>query len=349
MEIFSDKCSKLLPNIPAMELSGHTVDLVDSQLIIGAEDSDSKGWWYWSLEEPRSGILSNEWIRIKTLSEHSPRNHVSFTHGKDLVFIGGDQKTQTKLQRGRTAQTEWNNFVLEDEEGTSFANFVSNGCVVKVEEDKYYILGGSDTITNEATSRIVFINMKEQKVQERGSLAIARTQHACALLSQLQPATSGETEEASYKLSILVTGGLRSTQGPTKEIAEDELFDVSAGTSQVLSQSMNTPRYDHSLMNLGEVLHSLGGRTSDGSATSSVETREAASGSWTLHPKSLLSSSPAGLAVTGLPASAVDCQPDCSCGKVDGSRIIGGAQAEVRLARWDSTLNLQRYFPNRPS
>jgi len=333
MEIFSDKCSKLLPNIPAMALTGHTVNLADQQLIIGAEDTDSKGWWYWSLEEPRSGILSNRWTRTKTLSAHSPRNHISFNHDKDVIYVGGTQKVGSKLQNGRIAQMEWNNFVLE-EDGESFDKFVSDGCVVQLTHDIFYVLGGTDIIKNEATSRVIIINMKEQKVQERGSLVIARTQHGCALLSEAQEVTSEEAEETSYKFSILISGGLRSAQGSNIEIAEDEVFDVTAGTSEVLTQSMNTPRYNHRLIKLGEVIYSLGGQTSDGSATSSVEMREATSGLWSFHQKGLLSTSTAGLAVTGLPASAVDCQPGCSCGKVDNSRIIGGSQAQASSHPW---------------
>ena len=339
MEIFSDKCSKLLPNIPAMALTGHTVNLADQQLIIGAEDTDSKGWWYWSLEEPRSGILSNRWTRTKTLSAHSPRNHISFNHDKDVIYVGGTQKVGSKLQNGRIAQMEWNNFVLE-EDGESFDKFVSDGCVVQLTHDIFYVLGGTDIIKNEATSRVIIINMKEQKVQERGSLVIARTQHGCALLSEAQEVTSEEAEETSYKFSILISGGLRSAQGSNIEIAEDEVFDVTAGTSEVLTQSMNTPRYNHRLIKLGEVIYSLGGQTSDGSATSSVEMREATSGLWSFHQKGLLSTSTAGLAVTGLPASTVDCQPGCSCGKVDNSRIIGGSQAQVSFNRCYSKLNL---------
>ena len=63
MEIFGEdnKCNRLMANIPPLSLGGHSVGLLDNYLVIAASGVTSDGWWYHSLEDPRSGLLANPW------------------------------------------------------------------------------------------------------------------------------------------------------------------------------------------------------------------------------------------------------------------------------------------------
>ena len=55
MEIFGEdsKCNRIMTNIPPLNFTGHSVSLLDNQLILGASSVASDSWRYLSLRNPR--------------------------------------------------------------------------------------------------------------------------------------------------------------------------------------------------------------------------------------------------------------------------------------------------------
>ena len=318
MEVFGedDKCNRMMANIPPVpSLKGHSVSVLDNQLVIGASSVATDSWKYLTLRNPRAGLLANPWTETKTLGTDGPVGHLSFVYGKDLVFLGGERGTQMILQNGRTENGEWNALRLSWKDGTSFDEVPQDACLVKVNSYKFAILGGRDTTTGQMTTRALLINMKEQSVEELGSLVFARSRHACAIL----PDTS-----LGFNF-VLVTGGLFDSSG-----AKDELFDLSQRSSRPLDLSMNVPRSVHRMIALGDTLFALGGKHHvDGTTVDTVEVFDPKSESWSLHASNLFSKSTDDLAVTELPISAVSCNQNCQCGVKSSARIVGGVEAEV--------------------
>ena len=318
MEVFGEdrKCNRILTNIPSLTLGGHSVSLLDNQLIIGAFSVTSDSWRYLSLRNPRGGILANSWTETKTLGTDGPVGHLSFVYGKDLVFLGGERRTQVILQNGRSENGEWNALRLTWKNGASFDEVPQDACLVKVNSYKFALLGGRDTSTDQMTPKVLMINMKEQSVEEIGSLAFARSRHACAIVSD---------PDFNAKNFVLVTGGLSDDSE-----AKDEIFHLTKRTSKPLDLFMNVQRIDHRMIALGDTVFALGGQHHiDGSDVDTIEFFNVNSESWTVHPTRLKSVSMSGLAVTGLPISAVSCNQGCQCGVPSTSRIIGGEDAEV--------------------
>ena len=201
---------------------------------------------------------------------------------------------------------------LSWKDGTSFDDVPQDACLVKVNSYMYALFGGRDISTDRMTSTVLMINMKEQSVEELGSLIFGRVRHACAIISD-------------SKNLVLVTGGLFDSAG-----ARDELFDLTKRISKPLDLFMNVQRSDHRMIALGDTLFALGGQHHiDGSTVNTIEVYDVNSESWTVHPSRLMSSSTSGLAVTALPLSAVSCNQGCQCGISSAARIVGGEEAEV--------------------
>ena len=89
-------------------------------MVIGAFSVTNDSWKYLSLKDPRGGLLANPWTETTTLGKNGPVGHLSFVYGKDLVFLGGERRTQVILQNGRTENEEWNALRLSWKNGTSF-------------------------------------------------------------------------------------------------------------------------------------------------------------------------------------------------------------------------------------
>ena len=316
MEVFGEdsKCNRLMGNIPPLSLEGHTVNLLDNYLVIAASgiSDNANGWWYHSLENARGGLLANPWKHTKTLGTDFPRHHVSFVYGKDLVLLGGEKDVQLALQNAREENGEWNQLGLTNQEdGSSFDEFKKEACVVKVTRDIFYVMGGK------SSKKVYSINMKEQKVQEVGSLRYTRANHACAIIP-------GSSSNDFRNQRILVTGGTKS---------RDEIFDVTTRKSKLLSKgkSMKVRRMNHQMVTLGQKIFALGGQrqADDFSALDVIEVFDEDSDTWSIHSANLLSKSTEGLALTELPSSAVSCVQECQCGVKSGARIVGGAEAQV--------------------
>ena len=188
IEVFSSdvKCNQKLNNIPKANFDGHTVNLLDNKLILGALASSPSqdSWSYLSLEDPRGGLLANKWTHITTMTQESPRHHTSFVHGKDLVFLGGKDNIQTKLRNGRVESGEWNVFTLLWKNGTEFRNFKSSSCQVKIETNMVLVIGGHNSIGSQpASAKVVSVDMKEQSVQEKRTYGMPElTIHVLALM-----------------------------------------------------------------------------------------------------------------------------------------------------------------------
>ena len=317
MEVFGEdsKCNRILTNIPPLTFIGHSVSLLDNQLIIGASSVASDSWKYLSLRNPRGGLLANPWTETKTLGTNGPVGHLSFVYGKDLIFLGGERGTQAILQNGRTENGEWNMLRLSWKNGTRF-DAPQDACLVKVNSYKFAILGGRDITDGQTTPAVLIINMKEQSVEQLGSLTFARVKHACAIISDPSP----DFDTRSF---VLVTGGLSDNND-----AKDELFDLTRRSSRALDNFMNIQRSDHRMITLGDSVYAFGGHT-DGSTVDTVEVFDASSESWRTLSSRLKSNSTSGLAVAALPISAVSCNQGCQCGVGSDARIIGGIEAEV--------------------
>ena len=320
MEVFGEdsKCNRIMANIPSLSLTGHSVSLLDNQLVIGAFSVTSDSWKYLSLRDPRGGLLANPWTETKTLGANGPVGHVSFVYGKDLVFLGGERSSQVILQNGRSENGEWNTLRLSWKNGTSFDDVPQDACLVKVNSYKFALFGGQDASTGQMTPKVLMLDMKEQSVEELGSLTFARSRHACAIISDPAP-------DFNANNFVLVTGGFFDDSG-----SKDELFDLTKRISRPLDLFMNVRRSDHRMIALGDTLFALGGQHHiDGSTVDTIEVYDVSSESWTTHPYRLMSSSTSGLAVTALPLSAVSCNVGCQCGVSSAARIVGGEDAKV--------------------
>ena len=66
----STKCEQLLSSIPNKNMTGHSVNLLDNKLIVGATSVDDEtNWWFMSLDNPRSGLLTNMWTQAKIVGQ----------------------------------------------------------------------------------------------------------------------------------------------------------------------------------------------------------------------------------------------------------------------------------------
>ena len=67
----STKCDQQLTTIPELNMVGHSVNLLDNLLILGASNIISaNNWWFRSLNDPRAGLRSNRWdLLLSNISE----------------------------------------------------------------------------------------------------------------------------------------------------------------------------------------------------------------------------------------------------------------------------------------
>ena len=319
------KCNQIMANVPIPQSSGKTLSLIDNALIVGAFSITHNNWNYIRHTDPRGSLQTNLWTESTAVGTSAPVRHLGLVFGKDLVFLGGEQGSQAILQNGRAENGEWNALKLKWTSGSNFNFFTQDACAVKVNRDEFVLLGGKDSTSGETISLVLLINMKEQSVEELGSLIFARYLHACAVTSE--PVV--DTSTGAYKTSVLVTGGL-GHNGVGVPVA-DEIFDLSEKTSRSLGHSMGSARFAHRMAVLGRTVFAFGGRQHN--SNSELKTIEVFNGStetWTLHPESLFSKRTSGMAITAFPRSAVACNQGCKCGVQADARIIGGDNAKVR-------------------
>ena len=327
MEVFGEdaKCNQILPNVPIQQLDGHTLDVLDNALIVGAFSITNNSWNYIQHTDPRGSLEANLWTESTAVGTSAPVRHLGLVFGKDLVFLGGERGSQAILQNGRAEIGEWNALKLKWTNGSNFNFFTQDACAVKVKKQEFILIGGKKATSGETTSLVLLVNMKEQSVEELGSLIFARFLHACAVTPE--PLLDTVTGAPAYRTSILVTGGLGHNGVGVPLV--DEIFDLSEKTSRSLGHSME--RFDHRLALLGRTLFAFGGRQhNSNSELKTVEIFNGNTETWTLHPEGLFSRATSGMAIAALPQSAVACNQGCTCGVQAEARIIGGDNAKVK-------------------
>jgi len=320
VETFSadGKCNKMITNVPPHAAPKQTLNVFQNHLVVAGYSIKEGSWKYLSLEDPSSSLLSNPWRIGTTIGSAAPEAHISFTHGRSLVLVGGSQQGALKLDTQRIGGN-WNSFSLPWANGTNFTSFTSNACGVKINQNEFLVIGGIYTTQNQVVSTIVKIDMKNELVEELPGLKISRAFHACELVN-------GET--------ILITGGKSSTDEHTGSVVLDEQYDLVKEKSELNTNSMKIPRYSHQLVLLGEKVFAFGGRMANTSKVTLVEWFDSTTNSWQEHPGKLESHATGHLSVGTLARDSLDCVVGCSCG-VRGpsaaSRITGNtSMAKVR-------------------
>ena len=318
VEIFSkdEKCQQKLTNTPPFGATGHTLDLVDNQLIMVGYVIDAASWKVMTLDDPRGGLLANQWSSTSSHGIENSRYHTSYVRDNALALVGRDQKTQAKLENG-----EWKSFNLRWVNGSIFSNFSSASCGLKLKNDMFLVIGGiadRETSSSRILNVVVTINGTDESVTELTPIKHARAFHSCACLGDFQ--------------TVVISGGYSNTDEPNTSVVPDEVYNTVTGESQEVTTSLR--RYQHRLILLEDTVFALGGRGADGALLTSVERFDVISRTWIHHTNSLLSNATAGLAVAALPISAVDCVGDCLCG-IQGARvstrIVNSTEAKVKV------------------
>ena len=336
----STNCDQLLKPIPNMDMSGHSIDLLDNHLILAATAIENdNNWKYLSLRNPRAGLLTNKWTETLVGGQNAPKNHITFTYDKNLLYFGGDFKAQSLLQNGRSESGEWTLLkLLNRTDNQPFDTFTSHACSAKLDRNRFLVLGGtytSDKGEESVLADVFEVDIFDRKVQKLGVMKHARTQHACTMIPKKLSNTGGRDLESQ---AILISGGVSVTNDASSIVRVVELFLIDQRRSIELYNEMLEPRFKHRMIQLGMELLALGGEAQDGmiksiekfnfeNYTNFYAFRPA---EWTAYSKSLKSSSTSSLAVTTLPMSAVECNKEepCECGKPRGSRIIGGTEVQ---------------------
>ena len=155
--------------------------------------------------------------------------------------------------------------------------------------------------TKELLRSVTAINVRELTAEEYPPLKHARAYHSCQVLQDGR---------------ILVSGGVGTWPPWPLTIEPDELYDPTLSTApQVLPLVSSLLRYTHRLVRLGTTVFALGGIDGTLSELTSVKQFHPATNTWSEHPRNLLSSSTAEIAVTAFPRSAVNCVQECRSAK----------------------------------
>ena len=311
MEVFSPDgvCNQKVTYSEHFAATGHSVNLVDYQLILVGQEPEGRSWKYITLHDPRGGLLASKMsISGAMLGGSAPTHHSSFSRGASLYLLGGSQGTQAKYEKG-----VWNNLNLRWQDGRAFSSFVKGSCSVTLNKDTIMIFGGFTAGTKEVLKSVIAINIIQQTVEERPTLRHARAFHSCEIVGNGR---------------VLVSGGYSLLDDPQISLVRDELYNPTAtnsrhGWTQVLPAASSLSRYDHRLVRLGETVFALGGRDGTGDQLTSVRRFDLGTKKWLEHPQDLLSSSTSGMAVTVFPRAAVDCLQDCRSGQ--GIMMVGGS------------------------
>ena len=345
----SDKCDQVMPKLPTanMVLDGHTIDLHQNQLIVGAyfvNPDNEKRWTFLSMSDARAGLLANNWTETHVEGPKAPKNHVSFKSKDHLHYVGGDYEAHTYWYptKGKGERGEWviSEFFGKDSNGDAY-EFASYACSVQGKDHKHFLVIGGTTKSGDVLDDIYEINTEEMKAQRLGKLIHKRTNHACAVISVSLPNQQGLKDVAR---TVLITGG-RSNPGNEEDqidiVAQDELFVIDDLESKKgIELTMKKPRFNHNLVQLGDAVFAMGGLDGENkeiqtieklifkeegftpstlSPTSAPSTPTPLSDLyWELYSKTLKSESTSRLATTSIPESAIECNREsetCQCGK----------------------------------
>ena len=165
--------------------------------------------------------------------------------------------------------------------------------------------------------QVVKINTTNLTATELHLLAHGRVSHDCQLLN---------------KSIVLVSGGLAQKGGDPLDVLPDELYNItSQKVVKVLDSEHSLQRIQHAMTKIEDRIWALGGRDSNNNIPSKIAEFNPTTNSWEEIAQELHSTNTSELVVTEFPTSAMDCVPECSCGKANrNERIYGGSEAKVR-------------------
>ena len=171
-----------------------------------------------------------------------------------------------------------------------------------------------------------------QKISGRQVVKINTTNH---IATEFQPLTHSRVSHDCQLLNknlVLVSGGLAQRGGDPSEVLPDELYNItSQEVVKVLDLQQSLQRIQHSMIKIEDRVWALGGIDSNNNTPSKIAEFNPTTNSWEEIPQELHSTNTSELVVTEFPTSAIDCVPECSCGKANrNERIYGGSEAEVR-------------------
>ena len=129
VEVFSKnrKCNQKIVDFPRFGGQGHSIDLLDEQLILLGEKSRLGGkFGYKSIHQPRKGLLGMKFSEEISPVGNSPLWHTSQVYGNQLLAIGGEFESKVRL-----SSTLWKGLNLRWQNGSQFSRFASGGCAVK--------------------------------------------------------------------------------------------------------------------------------------------------------------------------------------------------------------------------
>ena len=136
VEVFSPEgaCSKKLTKSDHLSATGHSVNLLDNQLVLSGYQEDCGSWQSLALEDPRGGLLSSRLtVTCSELGEGAPRHHTTFVHGLSLYLLGGEQTTQVKLEKG-----VWSNINFKWKDGRPFSSLTSGACSISINQGVFF-------------------------------------------------------------------------------------------------------------------------------------------------------------------------------------------------------------------
>ena len=324
MELFShnSQCSQTLGRLPNSHITGHTLGLLDSQLLIIGDESVGAKWKYISIESPHNGLLAVKYSRKSCPVKGSPFGHTAQTDGNKMTIIGGSQRSKARLDTDI-----WTPINLRWKNQSSFTEFSAGACTVKLGKESHLLIGGLKLgkKPRKAVSTVVRMNATDGTMEELAPMEKPRAYHSCEMFTHDLVIISGGTE------------GELQINDPTSTLP-DELYSLSTGESHSLGAADSIMRQNHKLIRLGEAVYGIAGTTINGENPSIVKTFNSEKRSWENHSSNLMSSPTGEVAVTPFPLSAVDCvgsPHSCQCGVTPetarASRVVNGEETEVKF------------------
>ena len=310
VEVFSknEKCNQKVLEFPSFGGQGHSVDLLDEQLILLGDSKFGEKGEYKSIHQPRKGLLAMTFSKEVSPLGKSPLWHTSHVYGNQLLAIGGESQSKSRF-----SNTVWKGLNLRWQNGTQFSRFASGACEVKVAKDVFLLIGGLEKLEESTVemNTVLRLNITEEVVKELPPIKQRRAYHACEV--------NGE--------NILIAGG---TQGGIT--TADEVYNLTSQESTLLNVISSLGRHQHALQRIEDTIFALGGLRGNSSDTAAVEKFDWDDLAWKQHNHSLFSKHREQLSVTSFPLSAIDCHDGCRCGvagTLGNTRIVGGSEAQV--------------------
>ena len=325
VEVFSKdkKCNQKIVDFPDFGGEGHSVDLLDEQLVLLGDNQIGGKFEYKSIHQPRKGLLGMKYSIEGSPVGNSPLWHTSHSYGNQLLAIGGHFASKARL-----SSSLWKELNLRRQNGSQFSSFASGACEVKMAKDTFLLIGGLEQVEDSKVElkTVLELNITSEMVKELPQIKLSRAFHACEV--------NGE--------DILISGG---TQGGIT--VADEIYSSNTKMSTILNMTSSLKRHRHALERIEDTIFAFGGLQSDDSDTVMVQWFDWIDKTWKPHDSSLLSEQTSYLSVTPFPLAAVDCHAGCKCG-VAGKLImllkynimLKLCMTACNLMMWQATLEI---------